>query len=111
MYAIIKLCLYYIKIQTVHQVTAKGSCHSIVLREASEMEPGMVHDSAPVLIDTFYFIISFATCCPGSTFFFQHACVMNLQVDPALKMDIVEPGAKRTRDVLFQLHPVTLLNS
>lgn len=79
MYAIIKLCLYYIKIQTVHQVTAKGSCHSIVLREASEMEPGMVQDSAPVLIDTVYFIISFATCCPGSTFFSLHVltCLCN----------------------------------
>ncbi|XP_053191129.1 ATP-dependent RNA helicase TDRD9 [Scomber japonicus] len=33
------------------------------------------------------------------------------QVDPSLKMDIVEPGAVKTRGVLFQLHPVTLLNS
>ncbi|KAF1374862.1 hypothetical protein PFLUV_G00233470 [Perca fluviatilis] len=33
------------------------------------------------------------------------------QVDPALKMDIVEPGGGKTRGVLFQLHPVTLLNS
>ncbi|KAM7403060.1 hypothetical protein PAMA_003810 [Pampus argenteus] len=33
------------------------------------------------------------------------------QVDPSLKMDIVEPGAGKTRDVLFQLHPITLLNS
>ncbi|XP_044230330.1 ATP-dependent RNA helicase TDRD9 [Thunnus albacares] len=33
------------------------------------------------------------------------------QVDPSLKMDIVEPGAGKTRGVLFQLHPVTLLNS
>uniref|UniRef100_A0A8C9XGP7 ATP-dependent RNA helicase TDRD9 n=1 Tax=Sander lucioperca TaxID=283035 RepID=A0A8C9XGP7_SANLU len=33
------------------------------------------------------------------------------QVDPALKMDIVEPGEGKTRGVLFQLHPVTLLNS
>ncbi|KAA8582197.1 hypothetical protein FQN60_008937 [Etheostoma spectabile] len=33
------------------------------------------------------------------------------QVDPALKMDIVEPGGGKTRGVLFQLHPVTLLNN
>ncbi|XP_042356788.1 ATP-dependent RNA helicase TDRD9 [Plectropomus leopardus] len=33
------------------------------------------------------------------------------QVDPALKMDIVEPGKGKTRGVLFQLHPVVLLNS
>ncbi|KAL7380920.1 hypothetical protein ABVT39_025994 [Epinephelus coioides] len=33
------------------------------------------------------------------------------QVDPALKMDIVEPRKDKTRGVLFQLHPVTLLNS
>nr|XP_046268052.1 ATP-dependent RNA helicase TDRD9 isoform X1 [Scatophagus argus] len=33
------------------------------------------------------------------------------QVDPALKMDIVEPGGRKSRGVLFQLHPVTLLNS
>uniref|UniRef100_A0A8C2ZEN8 ATP-dependent RNA helicase TDRD9 n=1 Tax=Cyclopterus lumpus TaxID=8103 RepID=A0A8C2ZEN8_CYCLU len=33
------------------------------------------------------------------------------QVDPALKMDIVDPGGGKTRGVLFQLHPVTLLNS
>ncbi|XP_054469828.1 ATP-dependent RNA helicase TDRD9 [Anoplopoma fimbria] len=33
------------------------------------------------------------------------------QVDPALKMDIVEPGGGKTSGVLFQLHPVTLLNS
>uniref|UniRef100_UPI0037E94C75 ATP-dependent RNA helicase TDRD9 n=1 Tax=Semicossyphus pulcher TaxID=241346 RepID=UPI0037E94C75 len=33
------------------------------------------------------------------------------QVDPALKMDNVEPGAAKNRGVLFQLHPVTLLNS
>uniref|UniRef100_A0A8C4NIM8 ATP-dependent RNA helicase TDRD9 n=1 Tax=Dicentrarchus labrax TaxID=13489 RepID=A0A8C4NIM8_DICLA len=33
------------------------------------------------------------------------------QVDPALKMDIVEPGGGKSRGVLFQLHPVTLLNS
>ncbi|XP_059209992.1 ATP-dependent RNA helicase TDRD9 isoform X2 [Centropristis striata] len=33
------------------------------------------------------------------------------QVDPALKMDIAEPGGGKTRGVLFQLHPVTLLNS
>ncbi|XP_070776590.1 ATP-dependent RNA helicase TDRD9 [Enoplosus armatus] len=33
------------------------------------------------------------------------------QVDPALKMDIVEPGGGKSISVLFQLHPVTLLNS
>ncbi|XP_060919687.1 ATP-dependent RNA helicase TDRD9 [Labrus mixtus] len=33
------------------------------------------------------------------------------QVDPALKMDNVEPGVAKTRGVVFQLHPVTLLNS
>uniref|UniRef100_A0AAV2JEZ4 Uncharacterized protein n=1 Tax=Knipowitschia caucasica TaxID=637954 RepID=A0AAV2JEZ4_KNICA len=33
------------------------------------------------------------------------------QVDPSLKMDIVQPGAKRHKGVLFRLHPVTLLNS
>ncbi|XP_035529737.1 ATP-dependent RNA helicase TDRD9 [Morone saxatilis] len=33
------------------------------------------------------------------------------QVDPAVKMDIVEPGGGKSRGVLFQLHPVTLLNS
>ncbi|TNN84201.1 putative ATP-dependent RNA helicase TDRD9 [Liparis tanakae] len=33
------------------------------------------------------------------------------QVDPALQMDIVDPGEGKTRGVLFQLHPVTLLNS
>ncbi|XP_074516874.1 ATP-dependent RNA helicase TDRD9 isoform X1 [Sebastes fasciatus] len=33
------------------------------------------------------------------------------QVDPALKMDIVEPGRGKSRGVLFELHPVTLLNS
>ncbi|XP_070698843.1 ATP-dependent RNA helicase TDRD9 [Pempheris klunzingeri] len=33
------------------------------------------------------------------------------QVDPALKMDIVMPGGGKTRGALFQLHPVTLLNS
>uniref|UniRef100_A0A3Q3WZZ5 ATP-dependent RNA helicase TDRD9 n=1 Tax=Mola mola TaxID=94237 RepID=A0A3Q3WZZ5_MOLML len=33
------------------------------------------------------------------------------QVDPALKMDMVDPGSKWIRGVLFQLHPVTLLNS
>ncbi|TKS86578.1 putative ATP-dependent RNA helicase TDRD9 [Collichthys lucidus] len=32
------------------------------------------------------------------------------QVDPALKMDVVEPGYGSSRVVLFQLHPVTLLN-
>ncbi|XP_019132644.1 ATP-dependent RNA helicase TDRD9 isoform X1 [Larimichthys crocea] len=32
------------------------------------------------------------------------------QVDPALRMDVVEPGHGRSRVVLFQLHPVTLLN-
>ncbi|KAK7904385.1 hypothetical protein WMY93_016992 [Mugilogobius chulae] len=33
------------------------------------------------------------------------------QVDPSLKMDIVQPGSKKSRGVLFQLHPVTLLNT
>ncbi|KAM7375860.1 hypothetical protein PAMP_005626 [Pampus punctatissimus] len=33
------------------------------------------------------------------------------QVDPSLRMNFVEPGAGKTRDVLFQLHPITLLNS
>uniref|UniRef100_A0A3Q3GEP4 ATP-dependent RNA helicase TDRD9 n=1 Tax=Labrus bergylta TaxID=56723 RepID=A0A3Q3GEP4_9LABR len=33
------------------------------------------------------------------------------QVDPALKMDNVEPGDAKTRSVVFQLHPVTLLNT
>uniref|UniRef100_A0A7N6C3D4 ATP-dependent RNA helicase TDRD9 n=1 Tax=Anabas testudineus TaxID=64144 RepID=A0A7N6C3D4_ANATE len=33
------------------------------------------------------------------------------QVDPSLRMDIVEPQGRKTRGVLFQLHPVTLLNS
>uniref|UniRef100_A0A3B4T453 ATP-dependent RNA helicase TDRD9 n=1 Tax=Seriola dumerili TaxID=41447 RepID=A0A3B4T453_SERDU len=33
------------------------------------------------------------------------------QVDPSLKMDIVEPGRGKTRGVLFHLHPVTLLNT
>lgn len=42
-YEIIDMCLYCV-MQTVHQVTAKGSCHSTVLRETWEMEPGMVHD-------------------------------------------------------------------
>ncbi|KAM8737457.1 ATP-dependent RNA helicase TDRD9 isoform 2-T2 [Acanthopagrus schlegelii] len=32
------------------------------------------------------------------------------QLDPALKMDIVDPAAKKTRGVLFLLHPVALLN-
>ncbi|XP_031702877.1 ATP-dependent RNA helicase TDRD9 [Anarrhichthys ocellatus] len=32
------------------------------------------------------------------------------QVDPALRMDVVEPSEGRARGVLFQLHPVTLLN-
>ncbi|XP_074547476.1 ATP-dependent RNA helicase TDRD9 isoform X2 [Halichoeres trimaculatus] len=32
------------------------------------------------------------------------------QVDPALKMDNVAPESAKTRGVLFQLHPVTLLN-
>jgi len=34
-----------------------------------------------------------------------------MQVDPALQMAIVDPGEGKTRGVLFQLHPVTLLNS
>ncbi|XP_029981814.1 ATP-dependent RNA helicase TDRD9 [Sphaeramia orbicularis] len=33
------------------------------------------------------------------------------QVDPYLKMDIVQPGDGKTRGVLFQLHPIILLNS
>ncbi|XP_018545536.1 ATP-dependent RNA helicase TDRD9 [Lates calcarifer] len=33
------------------------------------------------------------------------------QVDPSLRMDIVEPGRGKTKAVLFQLHPVTLLNT
>ncbi|XP_070836021.1 ATP-dependent RNA helicase TDRD9 [Chaetodon trifascialis] len=33
------------------------------------------------------------------------------QVDPALKMNIVKSEGRRTRGVLFQLHPVILLNS
>ncbi|XP_039992620.1 ATP-dependent RNA helicase TDRD9 [Xiphias gladius] len=33
------------------------------------------------------------------------------QVDPSLRMDIMEPGGGKTRGVLFQLHPVTLLNT
>ncbi|KAK2826057.1 hypothetical protein Q5P01_020271 [Channa striata] len=33
------------------------------------------------------------------------------QVDPSMKMDIVEPGGGKPRGVLFQLHPITLLNS
>nr|XP_040055966.1 ATP-dependent RNA helicase TDRD9 isoform X2 [Gasterosteus aculeatus aculeatus] len=32
------------------------------------------------------------------------------QVDPALRMDIAEPGGGRARGVFFQLHPITLLN-
>lgn len=56
-----------------------------------------------LLIELFPFRISFATRCA--------VCVPHPQVDPALKMDIVEPEGKRTRGVLFQLHPVTVLNS
>jgi len=37
--------------------------------------------------------------------------VLVLQVDPSLRMDIAEPGGGNTRGVLFQLHPVILLNS
>uniref|UniRef100_I3KW58 RNA helicase n=1 Tax=Oreochromis niloticus TaxID=8128 RepID=I3KW58_ORENI len=33
------------------------------------------------------------------------------QVDPSLRMDIVEPGGGKARGVLYQLHPVTLLNN
>nr|XP_020446743.1 putative ATP-dependent RNA helicase TDRD9 isoform X2 [Monopterus albus] len=33
------------------------------------------------------------------------------QVDPSLRVAIVEPGGGQTRGVLFQLHPFTLLNS
>lgn len=36
---------------------------------------------------------------------------MDLQVDPALKMEYVEPESKSSRHVPFQLHPVTLINS
>ncbi|TNM95427.1 hypothetical protein fugu_016510 [Takifugu bimaculatus] len=38
-------------------------------------------------------------------------CVMDLQVDPALKMEYVEPETKSSRHVPFQLHPVTLISS
>lgn len=67
------------------------------------MEPGRADRSAAVLIEPFPFRISFAT--------HRAVCVPNPQVDPALKMDIVEPEGKRARGVLFQLHPVTVLNS
>ncbi|XP_071383843.1 ATP-dependent RNA helicase TDRD9 [Centroberyx affinis] len=33
------------------------------------------------------------------------------QVDPTMKMDVVQPGDGKTKGVLFQLHPVTLLNN
>ncbi|KAM9354857.1 ATP-dependent RNA helicase TDRD9 [Pholidichthys leucotaenia] len=33
------------------------------------------------------------------------------QVDPSLRMDIVEPCTEKARGVLYQLHPVTVLNS
>ncbi|XP_056151357.1 ATP-dependent RNA helicase TDRD9 [Lampris incognitus] len=33
------------------------------------------------------------------------------QVDPDLKMEVVQPAGGKYRDVLFQLHPVTLLNN
>ncbi|XP_029900943.1 ATP-dependent RNA helicase TDRD9 isoform X2 [Myripristis murdjan] len=33
------------------------------------------------------------------------------QVDPTLRMDIAQPGDRKTRGVLFQLHPVILLNN
>ncbi|KAG7238509.1 hypothetical protein INR49_030782 [Caranx melampygus] len=33
------------------------------------------------------------------------------QVDPSLRMDVVEPGSGKARGVLFQLHPVILLNT
>ncbi|XP_055087287.1 ATP-dependent RNA helicase TDRD9 [Periophthalmus magnuspinnatus] len=33
------------------------------------------------------------------------------QVDPSLKMDIVQPESEKSRGVLFHLHPVTLLNT
>ncbi|XP_034077841.1 ATP-dependent RNA helicase TDRD9 [Gymnodraco acuticeps] len=46
----------------------------------------------------------------GPQVFFEKPEKWN-QVDPSLKMDIVEPGGGKTRGVLFQLHPVTLLNS
>ncbi|XP_029316166.1 LOW QUALITY PROTEIN: ATP-dependent RNA helicase TDRD9 [Cottoperca gobio] len=46
----------------------------------------------------------------GTQVYFQKPEEWN-QVDPALKMDIVEPGGGKTRGVLFELHPVTLLNS
>ncbi|KAK5857404.1 hypothetical protein PBY51_010652 [Eleginops maclovinus] len=45
----------------------------------------------------------------GPQVFFEKKEKWN-QVDPALKMDIVEPGEGETTGVLFQLHPVTLLN-
>ncbi|XP_040916868.1 ATP-dependent RNA helicase TDRD9 [Toxotes jaculatrix] len=42
-------------------------------------------------------------------------CYENLekwnQADPSLKMDIVEPGGGKMRNVLFQPHPVILLNT
>lgn len=37
--------------------------------------------------------------------------VLVLQVDPSVRMDIVESGGVKTRGVLYQLHPVTLLNT
>lgn len=100
----IELCFYIYVTQAVHQVTAKGSGHSSVLRKTWEMEPGMI----PNNIDCFIvFIWWFASCC--SVCFKAFACLF-LQVDPALRMDVVEPGHGRSRVVLFQLHPVTLLN-
>lgn len=63
---------------------------------------------------TFELLLIYAKCCFMSTFWlcvFLNVCVSNLQLDPALKMDNVEPESAKTRGVLFQLHPVTLLNS
>ncbi|XP_030574587.1 ATP-dependent RNA helicase TDRD9 isoform X2 [Archocentrus centrarchus] len=42
--------------------------------------------------------------------FFENLGKWN-QVDPSLRMDIVEPGGGNARRALYQLHPVTLLNS
>ncbi|KAM6912257.1 ATP-dependent RNA helicase TDRD9 [Xenentodon cancila] len=33
------------------------------------------------------------------------------QVDPSLKIDVSQPGGEKARGVLFQLHPIVLLNS
>lgn len=86
--------------QAVHQVTAEGSGHSVVLPEAREMEPGRVDHSAASLLESFQNWLCHTP-----------RCLCGVQVDPALKMDIVEPEGKRARGVLFQLHPITVLNS